>query len=181
MYNIRISILSCAKSKFIWCFFSNSKSSYLWHKLNFKKFTKHLFMYKLKWVKSFKITDVSAFEKKGWIIPFFLYKQVSEQSQRWNFFVLFHWSNLSHDYDCLFYFLFQAKKTRHWNAGGRALNIETAGYALLTQMVLGRQRYAGPIVSWLTEQRNTKGGFHSTQVCELIIHWELNTCYLHKQ
>lgn len=57
----------------------------------------------------------------------------------------------------------QAKKTRHWNAGARALNIETAGYALLTQMAIGRQRYAGPIVSWLTEQRNTKGGFHSTQ------------------
>ena len=53
---------------------------------------------------------------------------------------------------------------RHWNAGRIALNIETSAYALLTQILMGRVKYAGPIVSWLTAQRNGQGGFSSTQV-----------------
>lgn len=57
-----------------------------------------------------------------------------------------------------------AKKSRHWNAGGNALNVETAGYALLTQIQLGRTGYAGPIVTYLTNQRKGGIGFVSTQV-----------------
>ena len=57
-----------------------------------------------------------------------------------------------------------AKKSRHWNAGGNALNVETAGYALLTQIQLGRTSYAGPIVYYLTNQRKGGIGFVSTQV-----------------
>ena len=56
------------------------------------------------------------------------------------------------------------KKTRHWNAGGNALNVETAGYALLTQVILGRITYAGPIVTYLTNQRSSGVRFVSTQV-----------------
>ena len=57
-----------------------------------------------------------------------------------------------------------AKKSRHWIAGGNALNVETAGYALLTQIQLGRTGYAGPIVTYLTNQRKGGIGFVSTQV-----------------
>ena len=56
------------------------------------------------------------------------------------------------------------RKTRHWNAGGNALNVETAGYALLTQVELGRTTYASPIVTYLTNQRRGGEGFVSTQV-----------------
>ncbi|KAL9988937.1 hypothetical protein ACROYT_G003433 [Oculina patagonica] len=56
-----------------------------------------------------------------------------------------------------------AKKSRYWNAGGNALNVETAGYALLTRMILGRTGYAGPIVTYLTSQRKGGIGFVSTQ------------------
>lgn len=56
------------------------------------------------------------------------------------------------------------KAIRHWDAGGIALSIETSAYALLTQVLMGRVKYAGPIVRWLTTQRNAAGGFSSTQV-----------------
>ncbi|RMX42632.1 hypothetical protein pdam_00010273 [Pocillopora damicornis] len=55
------------------------------------------------------------------------------------------------------------KKTRHWNTGGNALNVETAGYALMTQVLLGRTVYAGPIVTYITGQRQGGVGFVSTQ------------------
>ncbi|XP_031570486.1 A.superbus venom factor 1-like [Actinia tenebrosa] len=55
------------------------------------------------------------------------------------------------------------QNTRHWDIGGPALNVETAGYALLSQLHLGRLKHGGPIVKWLTEQRNAEGGFVSTQ------------------
>ena len=45
-----------------------------------------------------------------------------------------------------------AKQTRYWNAGGNALNVETAGYALLAQLQLGRTGYAGPIVTYMTSK-----------------------------
>lgn len=57
-----------------------------------------------------------------------------------------------------------AKQTRYWNAGGNALNVETAGYALLAQLQLGRTGYAGPIVTYMTSQRKGGAGFVSTQV-----------------
>ena len=43
--------------------------------------------------------------------------------------------------------------------------METAGYALLNQIILGRTGYAGPIVTYLTNQRKGGVGFVSTQVC----------------
>ncbi|XP_028394711.1 complement C3-like [Dendronephthya gigantea] len=57
------------------------------------------------------------------------------------------------------------KNTRYWHdgQGGNAIDVETTSYALLTQMVLKRRGYAGPIVVWLTEQRKGGGGFISTQ------------------
>ena len=61
------------------------------------------------------------------------------------------------------------KKSRYWNAGGEALNIETAGYALMAQIILGRTGYAGPIVTYLTNQRRGGVGFSSSQVCFLPI------------
>jgi len=57
-----------------------------------------------------------------------------------------------------------AKHTRYWNAGGNALNVETAGYALLAQLQLGRTGYAGPIVTYMISQRKGGAGFVSTQV-----------------
>ena len=65
----------------------------------------------------------------------------------------------------LFVVVISVKKSRYWNAGGNALNVETAGYVLLTQVILGRTGYAGPIVTYLTNQRQGGVGFVSTQVC----------------
>ena len=42
--------------------------------------------------------------------------------------------------------------------------METTAYALLAQMAVGRLKLAGPIVTWLTNQRDPLGGFVSTQV-----------------
>ena len=64
----------------------------------------------------------------------------------------------------LFHINFLEKNTRYWTDGGSASNVETTAYALLTQMLLNRVRYSGPIVVWLTEQRKGGGGFFSTQV-----------------
>lgn len=58
----------------------------------------------------------------------------------------------------------QGNATRHWDAADTALSVETTAYALLAQMALGRLKYAGPIVTWLTSQRDPQGGFVSTQV-----------------
>ncbi|CAH1241049.1 C3 [Branchiostoma lanceolatum] len=44
-----------------------------------------------------------------------------------------------------------------------AIAVETTAYALLTQMHLGDVQYSNPIVVWLTLQRNSAGGFVSTQ------------------
>ncbi|XP_078580350.1 complement C3-like [Branchiostoma floridae x Branchiostoma japonicum] len=44
-----------------------------------------------------------------------------------------------------------------------AIAVETTAYALLTQMHLGDIQYSNPIVVWLTLQRNSAGGFVSTQ------------------
>ena len=44
------------------------------------------------------------------------------------------------------------------------MNVETAAYALLAQMVIGRLKFAGPIVTWLTSKKTAQGGFISTQV-----------------
>ncbi|CAH3019175.1 unnamed protein product [Porites evermanni] len=55
------------------------------------------------------------------------------------------------------------KKSRYWNAGGEALDIETAGYALMAQIILGRTGYAGPIVTYLTNKRRGGVGFSSSQ------------------
>ena len=57
------------------------------------------------------------------------------------------------------------ESTRYWDAGNQALNVETTAYALLAQMAVGRLKLAGPIVTWLTSQRDPQGGFVSTQVC----------------
>ena len=56
------------------------------------------------------------------------------------------------------------KSSRFWDAGNDALNVETTAYALLAQMAVGRLKLAGPIVTWLTNQRDPQGGFVSTQV-----------------
>ena len=45
------------------------------------------------------------------------------------------------------------------------MDVETAGYALMTQVLLGRTAYAGPIVTYMTSQRQGGVGFVSTQVC----------------
>ena len=66
----------------------------------------------------------------------------------------------------MFSFLLSAKKSRYWNTGGNALDVETAGYALMTQVLLGRTGYAGPIVTYMTSQRQGGAGFVSTQVCK---------------
>ena len=68
--------------------------------------------------------------------------------------------------------MFLAKQSRYWNAGGNAINVETAGYALLAQLQLGRTGYAGPIVTYITSQRKGGAGFVSTQVVSVRI---LNT------
>uniref|UniRef100_A0A183BVF1 TEP1-F n=1 Tax=Globodera pallida TaxID=36090 RepID=A0A183BVF1_GLOPA len=42
-------------------------------------------------------------------------------------------------------------------------DIEMSAYALLTYMLLDDKKHAAPIVRWLTAQRNSLGGFSSTQ------------------
>ena len=64
---------------------------------------------------------------------------------------------------CLF-FAPTDKESRYWNAGQNALNVETAGYAMMAQILLDRTGYAGPIVTYLTNQRKGGMGFVSTQV-----------------
>ena len=68
------------------------------------------------------------------------------------------------DFSVCFFFSPTAKETRHWNAGQNALNVETAGYGMMTQLLLHRTGYAGPIVTYLTNQRKGGMGFVSTQV-----------------
>ena len=70
-------------------------------------------------------------------------------------------------FPCFFICFISARKSRHWNAGDNALNVETAGYALLTQVILRNTSYAGPIVTYLTNQRKGGVGFVSTQVCKI--------------
>eukprot|EP00794_Sanderia_malayensis_P016290 gene16290-17928_t len=48
--------------------------------------------------------------------------------------------------------------------GGPALCVEATSYALLTMMSLKETDAAGPLVVWLTKQRNAKGSFYSTQI-----------------
>ncbi|XP_006818468.2 complement C3-like, partial [Saccoglossus kowalevskii] len=44
-----------------------------------------------------------------------------------------------------------------------AIEVETTAYALLTQVELDNIAYSNAIVVWLTSQRNSQGGFISTQ------------------
>nr|BAH22725.1 complement component C3 precursor [Nematostella vectensis] len=57
----------------------------------------------------------------------------------------------------------RGNNTRYWETGKHALDVETAAYALLAQLHLGRIKLGGPVASWLTLQRNAQGGFSSTQ------------------
>ncbi|XP_070581805.1 complement C3-like [Ptychodera flava] len=73
----------------------------------------------------------------------------------------------------------EAKNMRYWNtddssfgSGNKpywysrkpsAIAVETTSYALLAQLKLGDISYSNPIVVWLTKQRNSQGGFVSTQ------------------
>ena len=49
----------------------------------------------------------------------------------------------------------------------RSGDIETTSYALLTYVLRGDTQKCLPIVHWLTSQRNSLGGFRSTQVHHL--------------
>ncbi|XP_064474631.1 alpha-2-macroglobulin-like isoform X3 [Ornithodoros turicata] len=54
----------------------------------------------------------------------------------------------------------------HWKNGGASADVETAAYAVLTYVKLGGQENlnkAQPIVRWMATQRNSRGGFSSTQ------------------
>lgn len=59
----------------------------------------------------------------------------------------------------------------HWNSGGArgpsaSANVETAAYAVLTYTKLGgpeNLNKAQPVVRWMATQRNSRGGFSSTQ------------------
>jgi len=47
--------------------------------------------------------------------------------------------------------------------GGPALQVESTAYTLLTMAALNKLDDAGPVVVWLTEHRNSRGSFYSTQ------------------
>ena len=75
----------------------------------------------------------------------------------------------------LSYMLSSALNQRHWPARlkgvklkhrltASAVEIETAAYALLTQLKLGNLGDSHAIVIWLIAQRKGKGAFRSTQV-----------------
>ena len=59
--------------------------------------------------------------------------------------------------------------------------METTAYALLAQMALGRLKFAGPIVTWLTGQRDPQGGFVSTQVCTVFLEFINSSSALDKE
>uniref|UniRef100_A0A915D6N5 Uncharacterized protein n=1 Tax=Ditylenchus dipsaci TaxID=166011 RepID=A0A915D6N5_9BILA len=55
------------------------------------------------------------------------------------------------------------KDSSHYFYQGQPVDIEVTAYALLTYMLLGDTEKGLPIVRWLTSQRNSLGGFSSTQ------------------
>jgi len=55
------------------------------------------------------------------------------------------------------------RNTSHWYGKTRPLDIEMTSYALLTYVERGRTTEALPILRWLMRQRNSQGGFQSTQ------------------
>ena len=46
--------------------------------------------------------------------------------------------------------------------------VEMTAYALLTYVAMGDVASAMPVVKWLSQQRNSLGGFSSTQVSKLL-------------
>lgn len=65
----------------------------------------------------------------------------------------------------------------HWTEMSRALQIETAGYALLAYTRKSDVDTGNMILEWLVKQRNPYAGFMSTQVQTLTIN--LNKSILH--
>ena len=61
-------------------------------------------------------------------------------------------------------FCVQGRERKYINDGGSALQVESTAYTLLTMAALNQLDQAGPIVIWLTEKRNSRGAFYSTQV-----------------
>nr|CAD2188921.1 unnamed protein product [Meloidogyne enterolobii] len=62
-----------------------------------------------------------------------------------------HWSGI------------KKEKSSQQKSSGQPVDIETTSYALLTYMLIDDKIKALPIVKWLTSQRNSLGGFFSTQ------------------
>ena len=55
----------------------------------------------------------------------------------------------------------------------RSCDVETTAYALLAFTNQGNIAYSLPIVRWLIEQRNPRGGFISTQVLTMLFEIEI--------
>ena len=51
-----------------------------------------------------------------------------------------------------------------------SLNIEATSYALMTYVLNKEIAAATPIAKWLSMQRNSQGGFSSTQVYQLLLY-----------
>ena len=58
----------------------------------------------------------------------------------------------------------QGRERNYIKDGGPALQVESTAYTLLTMAALNKLDDAGPVVVWLTEHRNSRGSFYSTQV-----------------
>ena len=67
------------------------------------------------------------------------------------------------------YLIFTGRQVRYWKENGAALTVEATAYALLAQLKLKEVEFSGPVVIWLTEERNARGSFHSTQVCWFVL------------
>lgn len=61
------------------------------------------------------------------------------------------------------------KDTNQYFYQPRPVDVEMTSYALLTYMSLGDTERGLPIVRWLTAQRNSLGGFSSTQVRSMVV------------
>ena len=57
----------------------------------------------------------------------------------------------------------------YWKNPSHALAIEIASYALLTHTLRRNKTEGMKLLDWLVKQRNSYGGFYSSQVSSLIL------------
>lgn len=57
----------------------------------------------------------------------------------------------------------------HWETEDSAHDIQTAGYALLTQLLFNDMQKSTSIVNWLNTKQLKSGAYESTQVRDILM------------